>query len=110
LRHPLGAPLAVVGAAPLASADVSAWTAPRVAAGKEVAEYLEEVGSGLDYKRKHFLRLMEMVERGEVAEIVVAHKDRLVRLGFEFFEKFCADHGCSLTVMNAESSRPRRSS
>jgi putative resolvase len=77
-----------------------------VVAGKEIAEYLEDVGSGLDYKRKHFLRLMEMVDRGEVAEIVVAHKDRLVRFGFEFFEKFCADHGCRLTVMNAESLSP----
>jgi putative resolvase len=64
------------------------------------------VRSGLNYKRKHLRRLMEMVEQGEVAEIVVAHKDRLVRFGFEFFEKFCADHGCRLTVMNMESLSP----
>jgi hypothetical protein len=43
---------------------------------------------------------MEMVERGEVSEVVVAHKDRLVRFGFESFEKFCAGHGTKLTVMN----------
>lgn len=30
-----------------------------VAAGKAVAEYLEDVGSGLNYKRRNFLRLME---------------------------------------------------
>jgi len=77
-----------------------------IASGKEVAEYLEDVGSGLDYKRKNFLRLMEMVERAEVSEIVIAHKDRLVRFGFEFFEKFCVDHGCRITVMNAESLSP----
>jgi predicted site-specific integrase-resolvase len=77
-----------------------------IAAGKDVAEYLEDIGSGLNYKRKNFLRLMEMVERGEVSEVIVAHKDRLVRFGFEFFEKFCADHGCKLTVMNAESLSP----
>jgi putative resolvase len=77
-----------------------------IASGKEVAEYMEDVGSGLNYKRKHFLRLMEMVERGEVAEIIIAHKDRLVRFGFEFFEKFCTDHGCRITVMNAESLSP----
>jgi putative resolvase len=77
-----------------------------IASGKEVGEYLEDVGSGLNYKRKHFLRLMEMVEHGEVSEIVIAHKDRLVRFGFEFFEKFCTDHGCRITVMNAESLSP----
>jgi predicted site-specific integrase-resolvase len=44
--------------------------------------------------------------RGEVSEIVIAHKDRLVHFGFEWFEKFSADHGCTITVMNAESLSP----
>ncbi len=75
-------------------------------AGKIVDEKLEDIGSGLNYKRKQFVQLMERVERGEVSEIVVAHKDRLVRFGFEWFEKFCIDHGTSLVVMNAESLSP----
>jgi len=77
-----------------------------VAAGKPVAGQFEDIGSGLNYQRKNFLVLMEMVERGEVSEIVIAHKDRLVRFGFEWFEKFCTDHGCVVTVMNAESLSP----
>lgn len=75
-------------------------------AGKEIHEKLEDIGSGLNYKRKNFLRLMEMVEQGEVSEIVVAHKDRLVRFGFEWFDKFCIDHGVKIFVMNAESLSP----
>jgi putative resolvase len=75
-------------------------------AGKCIDEAFEDIGSGLNYKRKQFVRLMEMVERGEVSEIVVAHKDRLVRFGFEWFEKFCTDHEVSITVMNAESLSP----
>lgn len=77
-----------------------------IAAGKPVALWLQDVGSGLDYKRKNFVLLMEMVERGEVSEIVMAHKDRLVRFGYEWFEKFCRDHGATLTVMNAETLSP----
>lgn len=77
-----------------------------IGAGKEIAEHLDDIGSGLNYKRKNFIRLMEMVECGEVSEIVIAHKDRLVRFGFEWFEKFCADHGCKIFVMNAESMSP----
>lgn len=77
-----------------------------VASGKPVGAALEDIGSGLNYRRKQFVRLMEMVERGEVFEIVIAHKDRLVRFGFEWFEKFCNDHGCMITVMNAESLSP----
>jgi putative resolvase len=49
---------------------------------------------------------MEVVEHGEVADIVIAHKDVLVRFRFEFFEIFCTDHGCRITVMNAESLSP----
>lgn len=77
-----------------------------IAAGKPVGLWLQDIGSGLNYKRKNFVILMEMVERGEVSEIVIAHKDRLVRFGYEWFEKFCQDHGTSVTVMNAESLSP----
>ncbi|MBI1925799.1 IS607 family transposase [Candidatus Poribacteria bacterium] len=77
-----------------------------IANGKPVALWLWDIGSGLNYERKNFVRLMEMVERGEVSEIVIAHKDRLVRFGYEWFNKFTSDHGCNLTVMNAESLSP----
>ncbi len=77
-----------------------------LAAGKEVQEKLEDIGSGLNYKRKNFVKLMEMVEQGEISEIVIAHKDRLVRFGFEWFEKFCQDHGVKIVIMNADSLSP----
>lgn len=37
---------------------------------------------------------------------MIAHKDRLVRFGFEWFEKFCTDHGVAIVVMNASSLSP----
>ena len=49
---------------------------------------------------------MERVEAGEIKEILVAHKDRLVRFGFEWFEAFCKRHGAESVVMNAESLSP----
>ena len=77
-----------------------------IAGGKPVALWLQDIGSGLNYKRKNFVALMEMVEQGEVSEIVIAHTDRLVRFGYEWFEKFCRDHGATLTVLNAETLSP----
>jgi putative resolvase len=77
-----------------------------LAQGKAIDMKLEDIGSGLNYKRKSFITLMEMVERNEVSEIIIAHKDRLVRFGFEWFEKFCQDHGTLILVMNAESLSP----
>jgi len=77
-----------------------------IAKGIEVTERLFDIGSGLNYTRKNFLGVMEMVERGEVATIIIAHKDRLVRFGFEWFERFCKSHGTNIIVMNQESLSP----
>jgi predicted site-specific integrase-resolvase len=51
---------------------------------------------------------MDWVEQGDVSEIIIAHKDRLVRFGFEWFEKFCYDHGTKIVVMNAEGLSPEQ--
>jgi putative resolvase len=77
-----------------------------IGAGKPVDVWLKDVGSGLNYKRQNFTALMDRVERGEVAELVIAHKDRLVRFGYDWFERFCANHGTTITVMNIESLSP----
>jgi len=79
-----------------------------IASGRVIHEKWEDVGSGLNYKRKNFLELMNRVERGEVSEIVIAHKDRLVRFGFEWFEFFCKQHGTKIVVMNSDSMSPEQ--
>jgi len=77
-----------------------------IASGKVIHERIEDIGSGLNYKRKNFVSLLYQVERGEIGEIVVAHKDRFVRFGFEWFENFCKQHGTEIVVMNSESLSP----
>jgi predicted site-specific integrase-resolvase len=77
-----------------------------ISAGKSVDLWLKDIGSGLNYKRKNFVRLMEMVETGQVSEIVIAHQDRLVRFGYDWFEMFCDKHGATITIMNLETLSP----
>jgi putative resolvase len=60
---------------------------------EQLAEWIEEIGSRLNYQRKHFDRLMEPIELGQVRRLIIAHKDRLVRFGFEWFAAFCRRHG-----------------
>ena len=50
---------------------------------------VSEIGSGMNFKRRKFLNLMSEVIQGDIDTIVVAHKDRLVRFGFDFLEWFC---------------------
>jgi len=73
-----------------------------------VDEWVEEIGSGLNYQRKHFNRLLQMVELGQVKRIVIAHQDRLVRFGFEWFSAFCERHGTELVIVNGDSLSPEQ--
>lgn len=72
------------------------------ARGLAGAEFVEEVGGGLNFGRKRFLEIMDAVSRREVKTLVVAHKDRLVRFGYVWFERHCQQHGCDVLVLNNE--------
>lgn len=61
---------------------------------------ISDIGSGLNFKRKQFIILMERVGNNEVKKIVVAHKDRLARFGFDFIEWYCLQHQCTIEVLN----------
>src|SRR5712691_9088270 len=37
----------------------------------QVDEWLSDIGSGLDYKRKQFNRLMELIELGQVMRVII---------------------------------------
>ncbi len=69
-------------------------------------EFIEEVGGGLNFKRKHFLELMDVIGRGEVKTLIPAHRDRLTRFGFEWFEHYAQTHGCEILVLNQERLSP----
>ena len=61
---------------------------------------ISEIGSGMNFKRKKFIDIMEAVARKEIKLIVIAHKDRLVRFGFEFIEWFCNFNNCKIEIIN----------
>jgi len=71
-----------------------------------VDEWLSDIGSGLNYKRKQFNRLMELIELGQVRRLLLAHRDRLVRFGYDYFEAFCERHHTELVVLNSEAMSP----
>jgi putative resolvase len=71
-----------------------------------VDEWMSDSGSGLNYKRKQFNRLMEMIELGQVRHLLIAHRDRLVRFGYDYFEAFCERHHTEIVVMNGENLSP----
>ncbi len=64
------------------------------------AEIISEVGSGLNFRRKKFLSILERVIDGDIQRLVVAHPDRLVRFGYELVKWLCEKFECELVVLN----------
>ena len=59
-----------------------------------------DIGSGLNYKRKNFKAILQLLFKGLVKEVVVAHRDRFSRLSFDFFEWLFAEFGAKLTSLD----------
>jgi len=70
--------------------------------------FVEEVGGGLNLKRPKFLALMDRIEAAQVSHLIIADKDRLVRFGFSWFERFCSEHGAELLVLDQEQFSPEQ--
>jgi putative resolvase len=70
-------------------------------------ELIQDVGSGLNFKRKGFVSLLERILLGEVSEVVVAYKDRLCRFGFELVEFIANKFNTTIVVLDEPSLSPQ---
>ena len=78
------------------------------AKGVILDEVFTDIGSGINYNRKNFNKILELVEAREVSEIYVTYKDRLVRFGFDWFNTFCEKHDAKIIVLNQPSTSPEQ--
>lgn len=77
------------------------------AKGWIVDDIFEDIGSGLNYNRKKWNKLLEDCMLGTISKIIVSHKDRFIRFGFEWFEKFVKSNGVDLVIVNNEKLSPQ---
>lgn len=61
----------------------------------------------MNFKRKHFLSLMDHIQHGEIQKLLVAHKDRLMRFGFDLYNHIAIKNGCEIIVVNQELLSPQ---
>lgn len=70
-------------------------------------EIVSEVGSGLNLNRLKLVNIIKMAINGEINEIVVAHKDRLARFGFDLIEMLVKEYsGGKITVIDKTEMSP----
>jgi putative resolvase len=68
----------------------------------EYSDYtvIQDVGSGINFKRKGIKTLLDSCLQGTLGEVVIAHRDRLCRFGFEIFEYLVSRAGGKITVLD----------
>ena len=77
------------------------------ARGMIVDQCIEDYGSGLNYNRKKWNGLLDEVMEQKVKTIVITHKDRFIRFGYDWFERFCMKFHTMILVVNNEELSPQ---
>ena len=71
------------------------------AQGEILDDVIQDIGSGLNYNRKYWNDLLlNQIPKGEIQKIYITYKDRFVRFGFDWFERFCKQYNCEIVVIN----------
>jgi putative resolvase len=78
-----------------------------LARGLTVHEWVSEIGGGMNLLRPKLIDIMSRVKAGQVSTLVVAHKDRLARFGFDYLAHEADAAGCELLVADQESLSPQ---
>ena len=54
--------------------------------GIKIDEVFFEIASGMNYERLKFNKILQLILENKVSKIIIEHKDRFCRFGFELFE------------------------
>jgi len=72
---------------------------------KKYPDYLliKDIGSGINYNRRGFKKIFELSIKGKINELVIVHKDRFVRFGYDFFEEIIMSYsGGKIIILEKE--------
>ncbi len=72
-------------------------------------EILTDIGSGINFKRPNFLKILEYGINNMLNELVIAYKDRLCRISYDLIEYILTKHSNSkITILNEDKSSPEK--
>jgi len=66
---------------------------------------ITDVASGINFKRKGLQTILDACLQGTIGELVVAHRDRLCRFGFELIESIVTKAGGTITVLDNDGNK-----
>jgi predicted site-specific integrase-resolvase len=65
-------------------------------------EIIEDLGSGLNFKKKGLKKLIRMIITSQIDKIYITHKDRLLRFGTELIISISKEFGTEVVIINQE--------
>lgn len=74
---------------------------------REGVEYLliADIGSGINFNRKGINTILELCVQGAIGEVIIAHKDRLSRFGFDLFNSIIKKAKGTITVIDSDTNK-----
>lgn len=69
-------------------------------------EIITDIGSGLNYNRKKWNELINDCINQKIKTIIISNKDRFIRFGYDWFERFLLNYGVNIVIANNEKLSP----
>ena len=66
----------------------------------------EEIGGGLNFKRKKFNEILNLILGNKIEKLIITHKDRLCRFGFELIKGLCERFDVKIEVVTLDNDSP----
>jgi predicted site-specific integrase-resolvase len=87
--------------------DLSKQTQYLLSYRPEYSSYvsLSDIASGINFKRKGLQTILDSCLQGTIGEIVIAHRDRLCRFGFELLEILVEKSGGKITILDNDGNK-----
>jgi putative resolvase len=68
--------------------------------GIKISDSYKDIGSGINFDRKEFQRLLDDVINYKINKIFITYKDRLSRISFNMFKNLFSQFDCEIIVLN----------
>ena len=68
--------------------------------GIVISDVYKDIGSGINFNRKEFQRLLNNVVEYKVDRIFITYKDRMSRISFEMFKNLFEKFNCEIVILN----------
>lgn len=65
-------------------------------------EIIEDIGSGINFNRRGLRKIIDLAIDGRINKLVVAHKDRLTRFGFNLIEDLIKKYSNGQVILDDE--------